>query len=133
MWLLYNVQTGAQIGDLLESEPTPAAGQAAVMVPGSALAGVTAWSAAQRGFVEVPLVDGPRMGAMLTWAEINAMAAHPDAAIRAIPLQWLLMIAFGRPQRVNSPLHIDTANALLAGGVLTTARHAQFLAGDPAP
>lgn len=133
MWIVYNTETGQQIGDWHETAPEPADGEAMERVPGSAIGPqpLTMWSATARGFVDVPLVDGPRMGTMLTAAEIEALVNHADAAVRAIPLRWLLLIAFGMPQRVNSPLHISTANGMLAAGVLTQARHAQFLAGEP--
>jgi hypothetical protein len=130
MFLIFDLETGEELrrGEV----ETVATGEGIVTMPGSALMEppLTIWSPSERGFVDVPLVDGPRMGRMLTAAEIEALVNHSDAAVRAIPLRWLLLIAFGMPQRVNSPLHISTANGMLAAGVLTQARHAQFLAGD---
>jgi hypothetical protein len=133
MWLIYDEATGAEIRRVASIDT--ATGEAAAEIPASALLDlpISQWSANRRGFVDVPLVDGPRMGLMLTSAEIEALVNHADAAVRAIPLRWLLLIAFGMPQRVNSPLHISTANGMLAAGVLTQARHAQFLSGDTAP
>ena len=43
------------------------------------------------------------------------------------------MIVAGLPQRINRPLHVNTANLMLAAGVFATPqRHAQFLAGEAA-
>lgn len=129
MWLVYDEATGAEIRQ--EAAPSLAIGEAAVMMPGSAMSDppISAWSAAARGFVDVPLVDGPTLLRLLTPAEIGAACANP--ATIPVVLQWNLLLHAGEPQRVNSPLHIAGANALLAAGVLTPARHVQFLAGQP--
>ena len=129
MWLKSSTITGAQLGALAEVVTQLAANEAAVRVPGSALSGISAWSAAERGFVDVPLVDGPALLRLLTQAEI--VAATTNAATVPVVLQWLLLLAGGQPQRTNSALHIAGAGALLAAGVLTAPRHAQFLAGQP--
>jgi hypothetical protein len=127
MWLLYDTETGAQIGELVAEEPVPGAGEAMVLVPGSAIGGATVWNPAARAFRDVPLVDGPTLLRLLTPAEIAAAVAAP--AVYPVILQFLLLIAGGQPQRVTSPLHQAGAAALLAAGILTEPRHAEFAAG----
>ena len=130
-FLVYDPATGEQVGDWLDQEPQPSPTLMAVRVPGSAklTPPLTMWSAPARGFVDVVLVDGPMMLKLLTPAEIAAMCT--TAATVPIVLQWLVLIAGGQPQRVNSPLHISTAAAMRDAGVLTTERHAEFVAGTP--
>lgn len=130
MWLVYDSETGAELRREA-TEPQAIVGEGFERMPGSALAEppISVWNAGMRGFVDVPLVDGPMLRRLLTPAEIAAACANP--ATIPIVLQWNLLLHAGEPQRVNSPLHIAGANALLAGGVLTTARHAEFLAGVP--
>jgi hypothetical protein len=130
MFLIFDLETGAELrrGDV----ETVETGEGIVKMPGSALTEppLTIWSPAERGFMDVPLVDGPALLTLLTQAEIVAATANPTTI--PVVLQWQLLIGGGQAQRVNSPLHIAGANALLAAGVLTQARHAQFLAGEPA-
>jgi hypothetical protein len=130
MWLVYEDATGAEIRRET-SEPQLSAGEAAVRVPGSAMGEppLSVWSAPHRGFIDVPLADGPAMLRLLTAAEIQAMCSNP--ATIPIALNWLVLVVGGRPQRVNSPLHIAAANAMRDAGVLTLPRHAEFVAGAP--
>lgn len=131
-WLIYSAETGAELRrETAATPPTLDAGELAAEVPRSAmgLAPQTAWSAQARAFVDVPLVDGPMMVRILLPSEIAAACANP--ATMPIVLQWLVLIAGGRPQRVNSPLHIAAADAMFGAGVLTNERHTQFLAGVP--
>lgn len=128
MFLIYNPDTGEELERLAELPP---AGQPVswAAIPASALLTppLSSWSPSARGFVDVPLVDGPALRRLLTPAEIAAACSNP--ATIPVVLQWNLLLHAGEPQRVNSPIHIAGANALLAAGVLTPARHAQFLAG----
>lgn len=129
MFLVYDPETGEELRR--EAEPVLGAGEASILIPASALMEppVCVWSPAQRGFVDVPLVDGPALLRLLTAAEITAAVQSP--AMVPVILQWLLLLAGGQPQRVNSALHAAGAAAMLAAGVLTEARHAEFLAGIP--
>lgn len=132
MWIIYNTETGARIGELVSEQPTELPeGQTSLPVPPSAMIDVSAWSVAARAFVEVPLIDGPMMGRLLTWDEVVALVSHPVPEISRLPILWMLLIAFGQPQRANSPLHISTGEAMFAGGIFNAARRAQFLAGEP--
>lgn len=54
MWLIYDLVTGAAIGGMSEVEPAPEPGQAAVIVPQSAIEGKTTWDQAVKGWVDVP-------------------------------------------------------------------------------
>lgn len=132
MWLIYDAETG---DELRRSATLPelGEGEGAERMPASGLSDPPAsiWSPAARGFVDVVEVTGPRLFELLTMAEITAAAASTDEGVRSVLLTWLLLLAGGRPQRVNSPLHQAGAAALLADGILTPERHAQFVAGEP--
>ena len=131
MWLIYDVETGAEVSRSATEPDNLPAHQSARLMPESALMvePITVWSPAARGFVDVPLVDGPTMLRLLTGPEIVAACSNP--ATVPIVLNWLVLVAGGRPQRVNSSLHIAAAASLQAAGVLTPERHAEFLAGIP--
>jgi hypothetical protein len=131
-WLIYSAETGAELRrETATTPPTLNAGELAAEVPRSAmgLAPQTAWSAQARAFRDVPLVDGPTLLRLLTPAEIAAAVATP--AVYPVVLQFLLLLTGGQPQRVTSPLHQAGAAALRDGGILTPARHAQFVLGLP--
>jgi hypothetical protein len=129
MWLIYDDLTGAQVGDWHATEPTPGQGQSVARVPGSAKTGESAWIATKRAFMDVPLMDGPRLLQCLTAAEITAATTNP--ATIPVVLQYLLLLVSGKPQRINSPMHIGGAAALFSGSVLTQERYDEFLMGQP--
>lgn len=132
-WLIINAQTGAPLRTQAEATPLAEGEQAVERSAGNMVEPpLSVWSPAARGWMDVPLVDGPMMGRLLTMVEVAAMAGHPAAEIRVAFNVWLFMAVTGRCQRINSPLHVDTADLMLAAGVFATPeRHAQFLAGEP--
>lgn len=131
MWLIFDLETGAELRRE-GAEPELAEGEGAAPIPASAMGQppVCTWSPAARGFVDVPEVTGARLLAMLTMLELQAITADPDPEIRALVLLWLVLLAGGATQRVNSPLHMAGAAQLHAKGHLDAGRYAQFAAGD---
>jgi hypothetical protein len=70
MWIVFDGETGAQIGAWLEEEPDELiAGQQAQRVPPSAVAGISIWRPALRGFVDVPHLDGLGILGLYTTAQ----------------------------------------------------------------
>lgn len=55
MWILDSLADGAQIGPMLDEEPTPQDGEGAALVPQSALQDppLSIWSAAASGFIDI--------------------------------------------------------------------------------
>jgi hypothetical protein len=131
-WLIIDAETGAAIRTQAEATPVATGEEAVARAAGNMVAPpLSIWSQPLRGWVDVPLIDGPMMGRILYWSEVEALVDHPDPAIARVATKWMLLIHFGRPQRANSPLHISVGQAMFAGGVLDATRLAQFLAAEP--
>ena len=137
MWLVYDAETGEQIGELLMQEPTNLPeGQSAVQVPGSALVGVSEWRPAVRGFVDVPRKGREELLALFTTEELALMVqAGPLEIIRLVLALSLVRV----PIRSDEPFFVAgvtqaAATAIPGGGgstFLSEARAAAILAFQP--
>jgi hypothetical protein len=128
MFATYTTDTGALIAENLAEEPAPVEGVAVVRMPPSAIAGVTIWSAAARGYVDrpapMPLLDYVRLWTMeeriAVRASNNAMLVDAYFLLLATPT-----VDLGNAEVIAG---IDLAQSL---NILTEARANRIKAGLP--
>lgn len=128
MFARYTTATGVLIAENLAEQPASAEGVTVIAMPPSAVAGVTVWSAAAKGYVDppepMPLLDYLRLW---TIEERIAVRASDNAVL--VDAYFLLLA---------TPT-VDLGNAdVLAGialaeslGILTEARANRIKAGLP--
>lgn len=128
MWLIYDPETGEQVGEWVEAEPTPQNGLGYVAVAPSALAGISRWVPALRGFADWPALDADGVYNLFTADEKAAILTCGVAEVTGLVLALRFTTGLIRP---NDPFH-QQGVALLAGlGLLTEARAARVLAMLP--
>lgn len=129
MYLIYNISTGEQVGELVDTmegrvlQP----GFAAVEVPASALGGTSRWVATVRGFVDFPALDATGLHALFTEAELQAVLAAPAA----LSSKYLVLRLAAHRWRPADAAVQAFFSAAVAGGVLTQARANQILLFNP--
>ncbi len=136
MWLIYNIETGAQSGEWVADEPAPDAGMAAVQVPGSARMGISTWDAAARGFVDPVRLTRAQVQQLFTPAEWLAGAQAVldpalDLALRAQLLALMQALTMVDSILLTEPLFVQGVPLWVAAGALASARQADVLAGIP--
>jgi hypothetical protein len=130
-WLVFNAETGAQIGALHPTPPEPQAGQSVAVVPASAMASppLTQWSPVLRGFVDVPqthIMTRLEFQLLFTQNERAAIRSSADSSVQ----DFVELSKIAGHIDLTHATTISGVNHLQTVGLLSTARAAQVLAGQ---
>ncbi len=127
MWVIFDKATGDKVADMLADEPTPGVGQAKAEMPPSAIAGLTVWSAAERGYIDPPIID--LAGYFLLWTKAEAVAAYKSTDDGMI---WFRSYALANPKINLAHQEVKDGLALAVSlNILTSARAVMIAAGQP--
>ena len=128
MFARYTTATGALLADNIATEPAPAEGVTVIVMPPSAVAGLTIWSASARGYVDppapIPLLEYMRLW---TFEERTAVRTTTNEVLADAYNLMLAspIISLSHPDVLAG---IDLAQSL---GILTEARAARIKSGLP--
>jgi hypothetical protein len=129
-WLLFDTTTGAQIGALHTTEPSPAGGQGVAVVPASAMTTppLTIWSPSLKGFVDTPHavpVSRLKFQLLFTAAERTAIRGSTNTMVQ----DFIELSKIAADIDLTHEVTIAGVNYLESVGLIGAGRAAQVLAG----
>jgi hypothetical protein len=129
-WLIYDLETGAELRRSDAAEPELAEGEAAALIPPSAQIAdpLSEWVPERRGFFDIPRLGSDGLISLFTTEELAAMNQQGSVDVLRLLIALLLV---RKPIRATDPLFVAGVQQAAAANFLTAPRAAAILSFTP--